>query len=163
VRVEVAGVDPTGCLGDASLALIALTPGSPDESRALLEVLHQLGQRCHLERVLLAEVQRPLIEVALEAVEVVPEALGEADRRDRRGGRPAGPGRRSRASRSTRVTWRASTSLGPTSSRSGTPFSSQRLNFAPGRSSLQSTRSRMRSPSTAQRQVSMKASTRSRS
>src|SRR5262249_7186622 len=92
VRVEVAGVDPTGCLGDASLALIALTPGSPDESRALLEVLHQLGQRCHLERVLLAEVQRPLIEVAVEGVGVRPGAAGGAGPRGRAAAHaPAGP------------------------------------------------------------------------
>src|SRR5262249_9755567 len=83
VRIEVAGVNAASLLGDASLALLALTPGSPDESGALLEVLDQLGQRRHLEGVLLAEVERPLIEVALEAVELIPEALGEADRRDR--------------------------------------------------------------------------------
>src|SRR5262249_29002722 len=83
VRIEVAGMDASGLLGDASLTVLTLTPRSPDESAALLEVLHQLGQRRHLEGVLLAEVQRPLIEVALEAGELVPDALGEADRRDR--------------------------------------------------------------------------------
>src|SRR5215469_13406762 len=83
VGVEVARVHASGFLGDARLALLALAPGSPDDAIPLFEVRDQLGQGAHLDRVLLTEVQCPLVEVALEPFQLDRQLLGQRSRRHR--------------------------------------------------------------------------------